>query len=54
MPKTPIEPVIVPASASEEEVRSTALSEEKIQSALAGKEPRKVIVIKGRLVNIVV
>ncbi len=46
--------VTVPASASDEDVRTAALSEEKIQSALSGKEPRKVIVIKGRLVNIVV
>jgi leucyl-tRNA synthetase len=45
--------VTVPASASEEEVRTTALAQERIQSLLAGKEPRKVIVIPGRLVNVV-
>jgi len=45
--------ITVPAAASEEEIRTTALAQERIQSLLAGKEPRKVIVIPGRLVNVV-
>ena len=45
--------ITVPAAASEEEIRTTALAQERIQSLLAGKGPRKVIVIPGRLVNVV-
>ncbi|MFI1193821.1 leucine--tRNA ligase [Micromonospora sp. NPDC020750] len=43
--------VEVPADASEDDVRAAAL--EAVASALAGKEPRKVIVIKGRMVSVV-
>lgn len=43
--------VEVPADASEETVRAAAL--EAVASSLAGKEPRKVIVIKGRMVSVV-
>ncbi|WP_433343563.1 leucine--tRNA ligase [Micromonospora sp. CA-111912] len=43
--------VEVSADASEETVRVAAL--EAVASALAGKEPRKVIVIKGRMVSVV-
>jgi leucyl-tRNA synthetase len=45
--------VVVPAGASEEEVRKAALDDEKTVKALEGKAVRKVIVIPGRLVNIV-
>ncbi|MFY1681335.1 leucine--tRNA ligase [Micromonospora sp. WMMD730] len=41
----------VPADAAEEAVRAAAL--EAVASALAGKEPRKVIVVPGRLVSVV-
>ncbi|WP_229400216.1 leucine--tRNA ligase [Micromonospora okii] len=41
----------VAADASEETVRAAAL--EAVASALAGKEPRKVIVVKGRMVSVV-
>ncbi|MEU9508183.1 leucine--tRNA ligase [Micromonospora sp. NPDC048170] len=41
----------VPADASEETVRTAAL--EAVTSSLAGKTPRKVIVIKGRMVSVV-
>lgn len=41
----------VPADASEETVRATAL--DAVAAALAGKEPRKVIVVPGRLVSVV-
>jgi len=46
--------VIVPAEASEEEIRTAALAAEAVQKYLEGREPRKVIVANGRLVNIVV
>ncbi|MEH0820444.1 class I tRNA ligase family protein, partial [Micromonospora sp. CPCC 205714] len=43
--------VEVPADASEETVRAAAL--DAVASSLAGKEPRKVIVVKGRMVSVV-
>jgi leucyl-tRNA synthetase len=43
----------VPADASEEMVREAALASEKVQRHLEGREPRKVIVVPGRLVNVV-
>ncbi|MEU4780628.1 leucine--tRNA ligase [Micromonospora sp. NPDC023633] len=43
--------VEVPADAPEETVRAAAL--EAVASSLAGKEPRKVIVVKGRMVSVV-
>jgi leucyl-tRNA synthetase len=43
--------VEVPADASEETVRAAAL--EAVAASLAGKEPRKVIVVKGRMVSVV-
>ncbi|MET8123969.1 leucine--tRNA ligase [Micromonospora sp. NPDC005189] len=42
----------VPADASEETVRTAAL--DAVAAALAGKEPRKVIVVPGRMVSVVV
>ncbi|KAA2251347.1 leucine--tRNA ligase [Solihabitans fulvus] len=45
--------VVVSASASADEVRAAALAEEKVVELLGGNEPRKVIVVPGRLVNIV-
>ncbi|MET7946750.1 leucine--tRNA ligase [Micromonospora sp. NPDC005324] len=41
----------VPADAAEETVRAAALAA--VAAALAGKEPRKVIVVKGRMVSVV-
>jgi len=46
--------VEVPAQADEEAVRAAALANENVQRHLEGKTPRKVIVVKGRLVNIVI
>ena len=43
----------VEAGLPDETLQTLALSSEKIQHWLEGKEPRKVIVVKGRLVNIV-
>jgi leucyl-tRNA synthetase len=46
--------VVVPAEASEEEIKSAALASDQVQKYLEGREPRKVIVANRRLVNIVV
>jgi leucyl-tRNA synthetase len=45
--------VVVPADASREDVQAAALADEKIVALLDGGAPRKVIVVPGRLVNIV-
>ncbi|GAB3913419.1 hypothetical protein GCM10029964_122910 [Kibdelosporangium lantanae] len=45
--------VVVPADASQDEVKAAALAEEKIAALTGGAEPRKVIVVPGRLVNVV-
>ena len=45
--------VVVSAEAGEDEIRAAALASETVQKYLEGKEPRKVIVAKGRLVSIV-
>ncbi|QFZ23906.1 leucine--tRNA ligase [Saccharothrix syringae] len=45
--------VVVAASATQEEVRAAALAEGKVAELLNGGEPRKVIVVPGRLVNVV-
>jgi len=42
------------ADISDEDAKALALASETVQKFMEGKEPRKVIVIKGRLVNIVV
>ena len=44
----------VSTSANDEEIKETALNDAHVKAALEGKTVRKVIVIKGRLVNIVV
>jgi leucyl-tRNA synthetase len=46
--------VTVPADADEAAVRAAALGEPKVVAQLAGREPRKVIVVPGRIVTIVV
>ncbi|MFI5117629.1 MAG: leucine--tRNA ligase [Terriglobales bacterium] len=46
--------IVVPADAEEAQVRALALADEKIKAAIAGKEVVKVLVVKGRLVNIAV
>ncbi|HEY0450010.1 leucine--tRNA ligase [Actinophytocola sp.] len=45
--------VTVPASADRAEVTAAALAEERIAALVDGTEPRKVIVVPGRLVNVV-
>jgi leucyl-tRNA synthetase len=46
--------ITVPAEATEEEIKSAALASETVQKYLEGKEPKKVIVAKGKLVSVVV
>jgi len=43
----------VPVDSSEENIREIALELESVRKHLAGREPKKVIVVPGRLVNIV-
>jgi len=38
--------ITVPADASEDQIKEKALSSQRVQSAMAGKEPKKIIVIK--------
>jgi len=45
--------VTVPATATQDEVKAAALAEEKITALTNGNAPRKVIVVPGRLVNVV-
>lgn len=46
--------IMIDAALQEEEVRAHALSSEKTKKWLQGQEPKKVVVVKGRLVSIVV
>jgi len=46
--------IIVSADAGEEQIKQRALASEKVSAAIAGKEPKKIIVIRSRLVNIVI
>jgi len=45
--------ITVPADADQQALEQAALSEPKVAELLGGKPPRKVIVVPGRLVNIV-
>jgi leucyl-tRNA synthetase len=45
--------VVVPREASREDIQAAALANPRIAEILAGKEPKKVIVVPGKLVNIV-
>jgi leucyl-tRNA synthetase len=44
----------VPADSTEDQIKQLALADEKVKAALEGKQIVKVIVVKGKLVNIVV
>ena len=46
--------ISVPVDISEEEAKELALSSEAVGKYLQGKDPRKVILVPGKLVNIVV
>jgi leucyl-tRNA synthetase len=45
--------VVVPTSADPDEVRAAALAQVRAAALINGAEPRKVIVVPGRLVNVV-
>jgi leucyl-tRNA synthetase len=46
--------LVIAVEAPEDQVKSAALADPAVVKALEGKSPRKVVVVKGRLVNIVV
>lgn len=46
--------IVVAADAGAEEVEATALADERVVAATGGATPRKVIVVPGRMVNVVV
>jgi leucyl-tRNA synthetase len=46
--------VEVPAGADEAAQRAAALASERVQALLEGRQPRKVVVVPGRLVNVVI
>ena len=46
--------ITLPAGFTQEEAQEVALQSEVVKRHLEGKEPRKVIVVPGKLVNIVV
>jgi len=46
--------ILVEADADDDLIRSNALQSQKVQAYVQGKEVRKIIVVRGRLVNIVV
>ncbi|MFM2113588.1 MAG: leucyl-tRNA synthetase, partial [Actinomycetota bacterium] len=45
--------LVAPTGSSDDQLKVLALADDKVRAALAGAEPRKVIVVSGRLVNIV-
>jgi leucyl-tRNA synthetase len=46
--------ISMPAGISEEDARQAALTNEQVQKYLEGKTPRQVIVVPGKLVNVVI
>lgn len=45
--------IVVPADATEDAIKSAALADPRVQEFLAGREPKKVIYVRGKLVNVV-
>ena len=45
--------ITVPKDMSKEEVEKIALADDAVQKALAGGQPKKLIVVPGRIVNVV-
>ncbi len=45
--------IMVAANASKEEIESAALASERVREHLQGKEPKRIIIVPGRLVNII-
>jgi leucyl-tRNA synthetase len=46
--------ILMPRAASEKEIRKRVLNDEKVKEILAGAAPQKVIVVPGRIANIVI
>jgi leucyl-tRNA synthetase len=46
--------ITIAADADQATAQAAALADDKVQAALGGKDPKKVIVVPGRMVNIVV
>jgi len=45
--------IVVAAEADEEQIKQKALGSKKVIAAMAGKEPKKIIVVKPRIVSII-
>ena len=45
--------IVVPVGADEEAIRQAALASPRVQAALAGRSPKRIIIVPGRVVNIV-
>ena len=46
--------ISVPVGLENSAVEEVVLSEHFVQNALSGKEPRKIVVVPGRIVNVVI
>ena len=46
--------ILVPTSASREQIEGFALASESVQKFVNGQKPKKVVVVPGKLVNVVV
>ena len=46
--------ILVASDASEESVKTTALNDEKVKTYIKDKAPKRVIYVKGRIINIVI
>jgi len=46
--------VVVPADATEDQIKQSALADEKVRAAIAGKQVVRVIIVPKRLVNVVI
>jgi leucyl-tRNA synthetase len=46
--------ITVPATADQAAIEAAALADEKTQAAIAGKPVKKIIVVRGRMVNVIV
>ena len=46
--------ILVASDASEESVKTTALNDEKVKTYIKDKAPKRVIYVKGRIVNVVI
>jgi len=45
--------ITVPAGISDDQAKAIALASETVQKYLDGKQPRKIILVPGKLVNVV-